>query len=305
MLTLSQLKARVDLVSVAGRYTELHWNGTRWQGLCPLHDDHNPSFIVDADRTRFHCFGCGRGGSVLDFLMAAEKLDLREAAARLTRETALATPRSALARDPDAWRARLAELQPLEGTPGEAYLRGRGIHPFTPTAYGVRYHPCWHGRGPAVVYPFGDAAGETVALEGRFLDAGARVKGMCAGPKRAGVFYAPLLSDYPGVLIITEGAVNALSVALCGFPALATGGAANLPAWLPARCRRKRVYIGFDPDAAGQAGARRLAAALGAAGVPATWLHPPLEGVDFNDYLQYYGQPALTRTLAAAIPGWL
>src|ERR1700691_1902989 len=39
----------------------------RWMGLCPLHGDHNPSFLVDANKGLFYCYGCGRGGDVIRF----------------------------------------------------------------------------------------------------------------------------------------------------------------------------------------------------------------------------------------------
>ena len=39
----------------------------RWMGLCPLHEDHQPSFLVDANKDLFYCYGCGRGGDVIRF----------------------------------------------------------------------------------------------------------------------------------------------------------------------------------------------------------------------------------------------
>jgi CHC2 zinc finger len=42
-------------------------SGGRWMGLCPLHADHKPSFLVDAGKSLFYCYGCGRGGDVIRF----------------------------------------------------------------------------------------------------------------------------------------------------------------------------------------------------------------------------------------------
>ena len=39
----------------------------RWMGLCPLHEDHKPSFLVDPNQDLFYCYGCGRGGDVIRF----------------------------------------------------------------------------------------------------------------------------------------------------------------------------------------------------------------------------------------------
>src|SRR5207249_11829233 len=40
---------------------------SRWMGLCPLHNDHKPSFLVDPGKSLFYCYGCGRGGDVIRF----------------------------------------------------------------------------------------------------------------------------------------------------------------------------------------------------------------------------------------------
>jgi DNA primase len=42
--------------------------GGRWLGLCPLHSDHKPSFLVDPQKSLFYCYGCGRGGDVIRFV---------------------------------------------------------------------------------------------------------------------------------------------------------------------------------------------------------------------------------------------
>src|SRR5258708_12024404 len=42
-------------------------SGGRWMGLCPLHSDHKPSFLVDPGKSLFYCYGCGRGGAVVPF----------------------------------------------------------------------------------------------------------------------------------------------------------------------------------------------------------------------------------------------
>src|SRR3954447_6349577 len=83
--SIESLKAQVDILDIAGRYVELRKKGRpyeRW-GRCPFHDDRTPSFKVDTRTERFKCFGCGRGGDVLDFLAEAERLDPVEAIKRL------------------------------------------------------------------------------------------------------------------------------------------------------------------------------------------------------------------------------
>src|SRR5258707_12227799 len=67
---LDELKRQIPLMG----YLQAHdWgptrplSGGRWMGLCPLHADHKPSFLVDTNKDLFYCYGCGRGGDVIRF----------------------------------------------------------------------------------------------------------------------------------------------------------------------------------------------------------------------------------------------
>lgn len=78
------IKDRVDIVSEVERYTRLHKSGRNYEGLCPLHDDKSPSFYVYPDTKTWHCFGaCNTGGDVISFIMKAEGVDFKQAAAIL------------------------------------------------------------------------------------------------------------------------------------------------------------------------------------------------------------------------------
>jgi DNA primase len=67
---LDQLKHQIPLLDYLQAH---HWQSTgrlsrgRWMGLCPLHQDHKPSFVVDTSKNLFYCYGCGRGGDVIRF----------------------------------------------------------------------------------------------------------------------------------------------------------------------------------------------------------------------------------------------
>ena len=63
-----------DIVSVIGEYIKLERKGNSFKGLCPFHKEKTPSFSVHEDRQIFKCFGCGKGGNVVHFIMAAESL---------------------------------------------------------------------------------------------------------------------------------------------------------------------------------------------------------------------------------------
>jgi len=74
--TIAEIKLSYPLLAVVERAgVSLKRSGTnRWQGLCPFHDDRNPSFFVDVQRHRFVCFGCKARGDVLDFVRMREQL---------------------------------------------------------------------------------------------------------------------------------------------------------------------------------------------------------------------------------------
>jgi DNA primase len=75
-------RARID--DVVGEYVALRRAGAdSLKGLCPFHDEKTPSFHVRPSRGTFHCFGCGEGGSVIDFVMKVEHLGFVEAVERL------------------------------------------------------------------------------------------------------------------------------------------------------------------------------------------------------------------------------
>lgn len=80
------LRERANIATVIGDYTSLQRAGSRYKGLCPLHDEKTPSFTVDTSRGYFHCFGCGEGGDVYHFVMKVQHLSFPEAVEHLARQ---------------------------------------------------------------------------------------------------------------------------------------------------------------------------------------------------------------------------
>jgi DNA primase len=74
-----EVRARADILEIIGAHVRLRRAGRNYVGLCPFHDEKTPSFSVNAERGFFHCFGCGAGGTVFDFLMKTEALNFSEA----------------------------------------------------------------------------------------------------------------------------------------------------------------------------------------------------------------------------------
>ena len=76
---LDELRSRVSIEEIVSEYVPLKRKGRRAWGLCPFHNEKTPSFSVDAETQLFYCFGCHKGGSVIQFVMEMERLDFQEA----------------------------------------------------------------------------------------------------------------------------------------------------------------------------------------------------------------------------------
>lgn len=79
MSDIDEIKARLSAVDIVGERVKLKKAGRNFKGLCPFHTEKTPSFIVSPDRQTFHCFGCGKGGSIFDFVMLIDHVDFSEA----------------------------------------------------------------------------------------------------------------------------------------------------------------------------------------------------------------------------------
>ena len=84
--TKEDIRSRVDMAQVIGRYVKLKPAGQNFKGLCPFHKEKTPSFTVSPSKEVFHCFGCGKGGDIFTFLMEKEGLTFPEALERLADE---------------------------------------------------------------------------------------------------------------------------------------------------------------------------------------------------------------------------
>ncbi len=89
VVTLDELKARMDPVSIYGEYLRLKTKGNRLWGLCPFHSEKTPSFSVDAEQGLYYCFGCHQGGDAMGFVMAMEGCTFLEAAQRVAEKIGL------------------------------------------------------------------------------------------------------------------------------------------------------------------------------------------------------------------------
>lgn len=130
-----------DIISVISKYAPLKKAGRNYKALCPLHGEKTPSFVVSEEKQLFHCFGCGAGGSAIQFIMMAEKLEFIEAIEALAEQCGLdLSPYEVRQSNPEAGKevmklqeivreAAIFYLKQLQQTPntGHDYLTGRGL----------------------------------------------------------------------------------------------------------------------------------------------------------------------------------
>jgi DNA primase len=79
----ARVREAADAVQVIGEVVTLRKSGRNWIGLCPFHGEKTPSFSVSREKGTYYCFGCKKGGDVIDFVMEIERLDFAEAVERL------------------------------------------------------------------------------------------------------------------------------------------------------------------------------------------------------------------------------
>lgn len=166
---IQELIARADVVEIVGRYVQLRKSGANFSGLCPFHAEKSPSFTVSPTKQFFHCFGCGKHGNAIGFLMEHAGMGFVEAVQDLAGQFGMQVPEDD--RSPQD-RARAAEQRQKQDSltdvlekAGEsyrkhlkasskavAYLKGRGLSGEIAKRFGLGYAPeGW--RSLASVFP--------------------------------------------------------------------------------------------------------------------------------------------------------
>lgn len=77
--TIQQIQNRIDIIEIIGGFVKLKKRGTNYLGLCPFHNEKTPSFTVSPSKEIYKCFGCGKSGNTISFLMEHEKYSYVEA----------------------------------------------------------------------------------------------------------------------------------------------------------------------------------------------------------------------------------
>ncbi len=77
--TIQQILSRIDVIEIVGTFVKLKKRGSNYMGLCPFHNEKSPSFTVSPSKEIYKCFGCGKSGNSIGFLMEHEKYTYVEA----------------------------------------------------------------------------------------------------------------------------------------------------------------------------------------------------------------------------------
>jgi len=155
---IQELLARTDAVEVVGRYVQLKKGGANYMGLCPFHGEKSPSFTVSPSKQFFHCFGCGKNGNAIGFLMEHAGMNFVEAVKDLAQAYGLQVPEDDS--DPlerqraQQQRQRQATLNDVLEKAGDsfrkhlksapqavAYLKSRGLSGEIAKQFGLGYAP--------------------------------------------------------------------------------------------------------------------------------------------------------------------
>ena len=82
----AEVKSRLEITEVVASYVPLKQAGRNLKAPCPFHQEKSASFMVSPEKGIYHCFGCGEGGDIFNFVMKMEGVDFREALEMLARK---------------------------------------------------------------------------------------------------------------------------------------------------------------------------------------------------------------------------
>lgn len=151
-----EIKSRNELVSIVEQYVTLdRKSSANYFGLCPFHREDTPSFSVSPSKQIFYCFGCHKGGNVINFIKEIEHVSYPQALQILAEKAGIALPEP----DDEGWRRRSELSKRLHeamleaarwfymqligniGKPAQDYLRRREISPATAKKFGLGFAP--------------------------------------------------------------------------------------------------------------------------------------------------------------------
>ena len=286
---------------------------------CASHTDvrRHRSLSYNTESGLWNCKRCGEKGISPDFW--TEKPESDKAKPYASRQTRVrANLKKAFAVEPLPTKApprssdynlteRLGPRRALAGSPAADYLLARGLPARLCHEAGVLFAPHFGQKPdeanrpgwPVALFPLRDALGVVGAQGRRVSDSNDRIPKSLIFARHTphgGVFATPGAFDGP-VLCIVEAPIDALTLHLCGIPAVATVGTGNFPEWLRKACFRKVVLCAHDTDLAGEKAAAAITEAL-ALRAPRRVVRLRSISKDWNEQLHQDGEESLRAFLA-------
>ena len=180
---IQDLLNRVDIVEVVGSYVQLKKGGANLMGLCPFHGEKTPSFTVSPAKQFYHCFGCGKNGTAIGFLMEYSGLGFIEAIESLAQSVGMTVPEEKNALPPMERAAQQAKSLALSDVMLQAtqhyrdslraspeaisYLKNRGLSGEIAARFGLGYATDgWDGLRTV----FSDYEANTLVESGLIVD---------------------------------------------------------------------------------------------------------------------------------------
>lgn len=274
-----RLKASNRIEDVVQRYIKLSRRGSNYMGLCPFHDDRNPSFVVNPAKQTYRCFACGEHGDVIGFVRRMEGVGFVEAVERLgaqvceercTLRAEKPLPQSAPCTEEQVKRneAFLSTLFPYASGCTElspTYIDFEvGVSPhLTPTE--------WHAMSGRIVFPIRDEEGRLIGFAGRrasdndtdapkYLNSSAK-EGYDKGSHLYALHRAKEAIRREGFVFVTEGYKDAIAMHAAGYAnTVALGGTAMTDAQAALLAGlTDTLCLLLDGDKAGRDAARKIA----------------------------------------------
>lgn len=152
---IEEVRLRNDIIEVVSSYVKLERKGRRYFGLCPFHNEKSPSFSVEPAKQFFYCFGCNKGGSVIQFIMSIEHLDFLDAFKYLAERAGITLPEPEDNEEREKFRVRkeildinkeaarffFSLLASKNGLEAQGYLKRRGLSEKTIRQFGLGLAP--------------------------------------------------------------------------------------------------------------------------------------------------------------------
>jgi DNA primase len=146
---IGEIRLRIDILDLVSQRVALKKAGKHWKGLCPFHEDRNPSFYVSTDTGRYKCWACGEGGDIFNWVMKTQNVDFTEALHILAKQAGVTLSKKGVVEHSE----RVRRLNAMESaltffraefersSRAKEYCEGRGIDAETVQLWEMGYAP--------------------------------------------------------------------------------------------------------------------------------------------------------------------